>query len=123
MLCRVKYKQVDIDQDGRAVEAAALVKAWHKLSSCGRGLSGVERNKSKCCCHCQPTQVGVEDACWLVLQKMLLLQEELLENIIVDENAPKPEGTVTAPREGAPLSTQSNAPHSVEAAIHRYCIK
>ncbi|CAK8673806.1 unnamed protein product [Clavelina lepadiformis] len=46
-------------------------------------------------------------------------QEELLENTPVDENAPKPEGTVTAPREGGPLPQQTNTPHSIEAAIHR----
>nr|XP_018668928.1 disco-interacting protein 2 homolog C isoform X1 [Ciona intestinalis] len=46
-------------------------------------------------------------------------QEELLENIGLDENAPKPEGPVTAPREGGQLPSQSNIPHSIEAAIHR----
>uniref|UniRef100_H2ZBW5 DMAP1-binding domain-containing protein n=1 Tax=Ciona savignyi TaxID=51511 RepID=H2ZBW5_CIOSA len=46
-------------------------------------------------------------------------QEELLENSGIDENAPKPEGTVTAPREGGPLPSQTNTPHSIEAAIHR----
>nr|CAB3238033.1 disco-interacting protein 2 homolog C [Phallusia mammillata] len=46
-------------------------------------------------------------------------QEELLENTTVDENAPKPEGPVTAVREGEPLPSQTNIPHSIEAAIHR----
>ena len=49
----------------------------------------------------------------------IFFQEELMENLLLDDNCPKPEGTVTAPREGAPLSTQVNLPHSVEAAIHR----
>jgi len=52
--------------------------------------------------------------------KLKSSQEELLENTAIDENALKPEGTVTAIREGGPLPNLSNIPHSVEAAIHRY---